>query len=444
MLAVVSQKGAVNYLTIWDCQYGTLQLEEKMQLLPPTDYTNELSSRTFSICQSDSESHGPVLGVGVFTRPSHLKTVTLQFSLVPYFVPEMSLLTAMGRLSTKEPSFNSENFSGQLSSIIPVAPPTDEFKTKPLKVWKSRIVEWHNLDESFLNQLVNSKTAWNAKQFEEKFQEWIAQKHESLRKWRVQKIPKARPTKAKPVVTLLNFPKTEFSSRAMTILVAKCFESPESFWPRNVIEYLMRSGGVSRAMVPSGLVKAIISKNEIELLDLCFKTIIDLDETDYVTILKFVATTDENSPTPDLFKHWWDEKVRRKALAEAEENPHAVARKTETIMQKNVTEQSQSKFGVSLNEGQKSFMHLCFSAPRVSSVFIKELGSLTVSQLHTILEWLRGIISSDFDTSLENRHLNQKFPLWWLWYDIPTEIKYREYLHVEYEKWQTVKNLFDF
>ena len=80
----------------------------------------------------------------------------------------------------------------------------------------------------------------------------------------------------------------------------------------------------------------------------------------------------------------------------------------------------------------------------MSSVFIKELGSLTVSQLHTILEWLRGIISSDFDTSLENRHLNQKFPLWWLWYDIPTEIKYREYLDVEYEKWQTVKNLFDF
>jgi hypothetical protein len=434
MIAVVSQKGSINYLTIWDCQYGTLQLEEQLQLLPDNDDTKEFTSRTFSICQTESESHGSILGVGAFTRPSHSKTVTLQFSLVPYYTPIMSLLTAMGRLSSKEPGFNTESFTGQLSSIVPVAPPTDTNKTSHLKTWKSRVVEWHSIDECFLEQILNPKLSWTVGTFQEKFQEWIFQKHSALRKWKAEKTFKI--SKAKP--SLLDFPKTDFSSKAMSILIAKCFQAPESFWPRNVIEYLFYSGGVSRSMVEKGLINTLIAKNEIDLLELSFTSIIDMDETDYIAVLKFVATTNENSPVPDLFKHWWDEKLKRKAEIESESNPHAVARKLETIMSKDLPKVPESKFGVSLNEGQKLFMHYCFSAPRVASVFIKEMGSLTVAQLHTVLEWLRGIISPEYDTSLDNTNMNQKFPLWWLWYDQPNESKYRDYLDVEYQKWLTV------
>jgi hypothetical protein len=67
-----------------------------------------------------------------------------------------------------------------------------------------------------------------------------------------------------------------------------------------------------------------------------------------------------------------------------------------------------------------------------------ELVALDVSQLHVIFEWIRNIVAPVFDTDLSNRTPNQKFPLWWLWYDTPFESEYKELQDLEFKMYDTV------
>lgn len=398
------------------------------------------TKRSFSMSSTQSEIHGPVLALSVSAKSSHSKKISVQFSLIPYHCPTMSLLTALGRLSTKEPQFDQATFLGQLTSIIPVAPPSSSEKSKPLKVWKSKISEWCALDETFLEELLDATKTATVHIFQAKFVDWVAQKHASLRNWSSEHTVKFKRSKNDGTCASLgHLPKTEMSNRSIELLVNRCFSNHTSFWPRAVVEYLICTGGVGRAMTPeANLINVLIVKEDLDLIELCFENVVDMEERDYVSVLKFLATTDEDSAVPSLCMKWWNSKLDRKSKSERDITPYTISRKTADIIKESKEPLDQSKFGISLNAGQITLIGYCFSAPRVDQMIIRELRSLSISQLHTIFQWLRSILAPVFDIDLDTRNPNEKFPLWWLWYDQPQEAKYKELLDMEYKKWITV------
>ncbi len=443
-IAIISQKGHKSYFTIWDSKFGTLQLEKTVYDGSVLDVPDMKSVRSYSLQTACSEVHGSVLTLSTIFNIPKSTSYTSQFHIIPYHSPKMSLLSALGKLSTNEPKFDQASFQGQLASIIPVPPPPSTERHKSLKVWKSKVCEWNLLDETFLEELLDATKTTTVVEFQGKFVEWIATKHASLRNWKVDvaKFKKGRADGNSQSLT--HFPRSELSFKAMDSLMKRCFSNPNSFWPRAVVDYLLFTGGVSSSMgsgnVGANLVQSLIAMEEIPLLEKCFQYVTDLDERDYVTILKYIATTDELSPVPEKCSAWWSKKEEEKKKREAKENPYSTARKASNIIKKNALLPTPNTFGIHLNQGQKELIKYCFSSPRVDSVFSKELGSLTQTQLHTVFEWLRSILAPQFDESLSNRHPNQKFPLWWLWYDQPQEETFKAVLDKEYDTWITVRH----
>ncbi|KAJ3373450.1 2-oxoglutarate dehydrogenase complex E2 component [Kappamyces sp. JEL0680] len=442
-VAVVSQKGPKSFLTLWDSSYGTLQLEKQVYDGTTLDVPDKNSIRAFSLVTCHSPMYGNVLALSTVSKTPKSSKYSCQFDMIPYYSPPVSLLSALGKRSSTEPAFDLSSFTGQLVSIIPVAPPPAAKQADPVQTWKAKVAEWNRLDADSLDRLLDTTATPSVPVFQEKFVEWITAKHTSLQGWQSENASKSKAAKPDGSSgSLIHMPKTELSQKAISLLMQRCFAGPATFWPRAVVEYLICGGSVSASNTgPNGesLVQSIILRGDIDLLEKCFLHVVDMNEKDYVDILQYVAATDESSPVPQLCQAWWEDKQKRRARKESKETPHGTAKKSTNSVKNGEIDVQSEPLGVSLNDGQKELLHLCFSSPRIDAVFSKQLGSLLPAQLHFIFEWLRGILAPQYDTTLSNQHPDQKFPLWWLWYDQPLKTGHKTVLDREYEKWITAR-----
>jgi hypothetical protein len=300
-----------------------------------------------------------------------------------------------------------------------------------MKIWKKKVTAWNALDQEYLEKVLKYSSV---NEFQAAFVDWIFHKHQSLRNWSVDGVPKMKKSSANGESTSLrHLPKTELSQKSMSLLIQHCFVNPSKFWPRAVIEYLIGTGNVSSKMV-NLYIKTLLDLKELDLIQYSMEHVLDLSEKDYVSILKFVS----NSENAQLFDEWATKKDNEYQEKIQQKNPHRVARSAATIMKKNAPQSQPSQFGISLNSGQKQFLYYCFSYPYIHSEMSNELVALDVSQLHVIFEWIRNIVAPVFDTDLSNRTPNQKFPLWWLWYDTPFESEYKELQDLEFKMYDTV------
>jgi hypothetical protein len=462
-IVVVTKKQNCDVMTCWDSKYGTLQFQKNLREELTPD-----SKREYSISRGKSSVHGDVLLIS-YTTLNKKNSFATQFSIVPYFATKLNLLSSIGKLPVVEPVFDSENFKGQLSSIIPVAPPISE-RHKPMRMWKSKVTEWNTIDQEFIEKLLDP-TLLDVPTFQQTFIEWIFTKQSSLRNWNVKKMPKiAKSTVVGTSETLFPLPSAAFSQKAMSLLIEKCFADKQKFWPRAVVEYLLETGNVSTEMVPGGIMAPLTEMKDLSLINRAFNQVLDLTELDYCKVVQFTTTMDdENSgEIVSLFEIWQNRKeVRRiellklkverialsnerikkrnltnpkdqqEKLKEIEENPIPFRTPSKRFIE-NMPKATPSPLGISVNEGQKGFLQRCFSSPHIQSVLAKELVQLSIPQLHVVFEWLRGVIAPEFDTDLTNQAANQKFPLWWLWYDNPMHREYQSSLDKEFRKYETV------
>lgn len=462
-IVVVTKKQNCDVMTCWDSKYGTIQFQTNLREDLDPD-----STRGYSIKCGNSPIHGDILLIS-YTILTKKNSFSTQFSIVPYFATKLNLLSSIGKLPVVEPVFDTDNFKGQLTSIIPVAPPISE-RNKPLRMWKSKVTEWNTIDQKFIEKLLDPALI-DVPTFQQTFIEWIFTKQSSLRNWNVKKVPKIAKSKVDGTSeTLFPLQSAAFSQKAMSLLIGKCFADKQKFWPRAVVEYLIETGNVSTEMVPGGIMAALTEMKDLSLINRAFNQVLDLTELDYCKVVQFTTTMDdENSgEIVSLFEVWQNrkevrriellklkiertaatnEKIKKRNLTNPkdqqeelkviEENPIPI-RTPARIFRENMPKATPSPFGISVNEGQKEFLQKCFSSPHIHSILAKELVQLSIPQLHVLFEWLRGVIAPEFDTDLKNQAANQKFPLWWLWYDNPIHRDYQNQLDEEFHKYETV------
>jgi hypothetical protein len=421
-VALIQHSQGKSMLKVWESKYGTLQHQQQLF------EDSSPGAKFFFISYGISTSYGNVLLLSVATKQGKLFSV--ECGLLPYHQAPVSLLESLGKLSTSESHFDKVNLKGIFTSIIPVLPPQEVQKTKPLKIWKRKVIEWNDLDHQFLSKLVNLNSV---PEFQSTFVDWIFTKHSSLRNWSVLGVSKLKKSSANGNSdSLLHLPRTELSRKSMEMLIRYCFDNSK-FWPRVVVEYLIYTGNVSSHMA-DGFIEKLIDLKELNLIKASLEHVMDLTERDYVTVLKFVT----DSAYKAEFLKWSkneDENYKKKMH---DTNPHKMERLPENIMKRHEPVPEPSVVGVELNEGQKEFLYLCFSNRFVHAVMAHELIDLDTEHIHIVLEWIRTIIAPIFDEDLDNRNPNQKFPLWWCWYDTPFDAPYAEAYSKEFSKYNTV------
>lgn len=413
-VAILSQKQTVDNLTVWETKYGTLQslvhlYDGSIQEVP--DLT---SVRSFSLENAPSSSYGDALAVSVFLKGANSTKHSLcKLQIVTYDTPKkITLLSALGRLA-KENVFNPSNFQGQMSSIIPVAPPTLTEKHKPLNAWKNKVCEWETSDSDYLLKLLDTAQTPNTESFQSLFMAWVKTKNSLLRGWATSGVtlPKGtRTVNVKSKTKISQLPNPQFSQPTISLLLERCFQDTSAFWPRDVVVYLLKSGSVGASFSNDGekLMDKLVSVCDLELIEIAFSCVGDLDEEDYVSVIKMICDDQYN----DLFMKWW----KKKKPTEAMDVDEVVA-------------------GIQLNRGQQEFLSICFSAPRVDSTISKHLKTLSSSQLSVLFEWIRQILAPSFDTNLSTAATGH-YCAWWMWG--ASEGPEKSSQDKEYRKWLTV------
>jgi hypothetical protein len=423
-VAILQQVGGEIVVQVWESKYGTKLIEKTiMSDLDPK------TKKYFEISKGYSTNYQDVLLIAVSCKQG--KLYSIECGIIPVTVTAVTLLDSVGKSATEEPSFDKHSFRGQLSSVIPVQPPAITHRHKPMKMWKRKVIEWNEIDSRYLHKLLEQT---HVEEFQSVFVEWIFTKHSSLRNWSVEGVPKLKKSSANGKSTsLLHLPKTELSFRSMSIIIQHSFRNSAQFWPRVVVDYLIHTGGVSSNMV-DGFMARLIELQDLDLIASSFEHVADLTEKDYVAVLQFVADQENKN----VFHEWALRKEEKYQARIQNENPHQIARSAETIMKKNGLPADESILGITLNEGQKEFMHYCFAYPHEHSQMSQALIVLTLPQLYSVFEWIRSCISPRFDEDLNNRSPYQRFPLWWLWYDTPFDEPYKSLQDLDFKRYNTV------
>ncbi|KAJ3320257.1 hypothetical protein HDV06_005401 [Boothiomyces sp. JEL0866] len=414
-VAIISQVEAKTVIALWDTKYGSKQFEKCIYDGANQDSPDLKSIKSYSICKASSSVHGDVFAIATSSLEKKAKSFSVQFSILPFHTSPISLLSSLGKLSVVDHSYDPMTTEGLVHSVIPTRPPLKDEK-KTYKSWKANVQKWDQADCKYLDKFLSEDDIDN---FQTLFFEWVDAKHDLLQKWKTNdgaiigaKIKYSTDPK-KYVRHSASFQLSQITSLE---IIKKCFSNPKKFWPRLVIEFMLWNGFVSSFMVPSGVFNALFEKRDYELIALSCEKLLDLTESDYVSILKYVLNEDGSAEELKILEEFdfGKDKTRKQV-------PHFCVDPSHDL--------PESK----LNSIQKKFIEFCFSNPRSDQTMAQELKALDPSQILLIFDWIREIVNPTYDKFLVKD--NSKFPLYWLWNDLPQNQDYRDSLTNEFNTW---------
>ncbi|KAI8897096.1 hypothetical protein BC833DRAFT_595100 [Globomyces pollinis-pini] len=451
-LAVLSQRKMQDILTVWDLKYGTMQSQKVVVDGSNMDIGAYQPIRSFCINSTNSETYGDIISIAVTGQEELNLPFATKFFVVPYFSQPTSLLAAIGKQTVSDKSLNKATYEGQLSMIVPIAPHPVKGQGNSVKIWRRRVVDCNDVDEEYLEKLIDSTKTTTVKQFQAIFLEWLSARNDVIRSWSFTKkiypkfLPEGRTALDKYVLldedspTLLPLSlRPHFSQKVTERLITRCFGSPKTFWPRAIIELLIDIGSVSSEMVPKGLMDVLIEKRELKLIYLCFTKVPDLTEKDLVSILNF--TTGKKPDMRGCFKVWLEDRYAEQILIN--KKVHFAHEHTYEVTEK-VEKPPRSIVGATVSGGQIEFLHAIFSLPKMESVFSHHMAKLPLSNIHVILQWLRQTLIHTFNENINyETRVSDRHPLWWLWVHMNPQFEHRtNALHIEYRKWLTAIDAF--
>ncbi|KAJ3270871.1 hypothetical protein HDV01_007342 [Terramyces sp. JEL0728] len=421
-IAIISQIEAKTIIALWDIKYGSKQFEKVIFDGANQDVPDLKSTKSYYLCTASSKVHGDVFAIATSSVEKKAKSFSVQFSILPFHVSPVSLLSSLGKLSVVDHSYNPVTTEGLVHSVIPTRPPLREEK-KVYKSWKANIQKWDQADCKYLDKLLSISSV---AEFEKLFFDWVDAKHDQLQKWKTNDgtvIGAKFKYSSDPKKYVRHTASFQLSQVTSLEIIKKCFEHPKSFWPRLAVEFMLWNGFVYSYMVPTGIFDMLFEKRDYELVVLATEKAIDLTEKDYVSILKRVLRDDGSAEELKMLDQYdfGNEKTRLQV-------PHYCVEPSHELPASN------------LNHIIKKFILFCFSAPRSDQTMVQELKALETNQIMMLFDWIRQIVNPAFDKFLVKD--SSKFPLYWLWNDLPQNEDYKESLSKEFNIWSTAIDAF--
>ncbi|KAJ3408409.1 hypothetical protein HDV05_004983 [Chytridiales sp. JEL 0842] len=428
-------------LSVWDIQYGTLQMERVLNTADePSQSSDPLTlvaadntrGRFYQLIDANSPTSGPVLLIArSLLKSSTPVSVQSTVLIIPYFCPPLSLMSALGKKSgglippplgtTSEQEAETKPFATKVDTAngtfevqhpgLPTVAPVVTAGAEDGEGWKDWIdslIGLDELDRKYVLRLITPGVVSGSKTFVEVFRKWIVKKAKVMgipvdkEEGDVAPMEVVKEKTEGPVSTpqesfkLANLPIIEIAQPAMLALLSRCLSSPATFWPSEAIAYLILTGTAPSVISPPGiptssttsisLMKAVLEKNDLPLLDLLLTPTLlpSLTEKDLVLALQHVccggATKIAHPPGT--------------RQTEAQRQSHARAVKKLEAIEKFAWGPVGPK-GKMFPTGRSYFIHKVFASKKNEYQFAYELKSLGVEDLQVVLEWSSNILTTD-------------------------------------------------
>ncbi|KAH9257173.1 hypothetical protein BASA83_004987 [Batrachochytrium salamandrivorans] len=411
-IAILSQKGQLDTVSIWETKYGSLQTEANLNEVDTE--TSMRGTRVLSLAICDTPAIGKAMIALVSNSSSSIVSTTAY--ILPYHCAPVTLLSAIGRCSNA-PEFKDHgrpHLVTPLATIVATLPPTTYGKIGSksnrsgdvrLDDWVSQVKSKEASSAQFLIKLADKKQTPTASIFHDVFSQWIANTNESENLMDVSG-------------RLAMLPSGGLSHAAVTIIANRCFEDPSKFWPRTVVEQLIVSGALtSQSVGGEGLIPALILKLDYDLIDQALRRVCDISEIEYVHLLRNICATDPATSSKRLaameafMKRRKANKKRSKTGTDQDtvtSDPSMEVTTTTPNARSNATP-------LAITKGQRYFFKGVFLAARNDLRMVKALRSLGVQELEVLVVFLSQILCPEFSADLDVE--SDQFPLWWLWTD---------------------------
>ena len=261
--------------------------------------------------------------------------------------------------------------------------------------------EIEDFDRFHMDSLLK-QTSVNA--FEADFMKWIAARVRLTRS-----LDEKFPTR-EVNESWSSLPITQLSHSILIQLSAKCFDSPATFWPSNVVAYLIKTNMLYSNIVPEGVIKTVIQKKSYQLLALACKHLVDISESDWVSIMASVLELKETTALDRAAKGKW--------IASSISKKEDGHEKAESIK---------------MSVGQEYFLFQAFSSPRNDQFMVDALRKLDPTNVERLLSWLATILAPDSSSDKAN--------MWWMWGGENTKDSQQTVFDLELKKWNMVSYL---
>ncbi|KAH6588339.1 hypothetical protein BASA61_005982 [Batrachochytrium salamandrivorans] len=380
-IAILSQKGQLDTVSIWETKYGSLQTEANLNEVDTE--TSMRGTRVLSLAICDTPAIGKAMIALVSNSSSSI--IMVAHTLVTPLATIVATLppTTYGKIGSKS------NRSGDVR----------------LDDWVSQVKSKEASSAQFLIKLADKKQTPTASIFHDVFSQWIANTNESENLMDVSG-------------RLAMLPSGGLSHAAVTIIANRCFEDPSKFWPRTVVEQLIVSGALtSQSVGGEGLIPALILKLDYDLIDQALRRVCDISEIEYVHLLRNICATDPATSSKRLaameafMKRRKANKKRSKTGTDQDtvtSDPSMEVTTTTPNARSNATP-------LAITKGQRYFFKGVFLAARNDLRMVKALRSLGVQELEVLVVFLSQILCPEFSADLDVE--SDQFPLWWLWTD---------------------------
>ncbi|KAH7053649.1 hypothetical protein BKA57DRAFT_390563 [Linnemannia elongata] len=300
---------AEHTLTIWDIQYGTLQAKHVV----PGNFTAQNTTCHLALLPDSTL---------VMTISTLLNTtIKSEIYLCPFYAEPMSLLGAMGKMKDTAP------FLGQQGSILAQDAYTSTTTSLLVPSGLSMIGKGkdllsagadldkqldasHSAERTALTALASESKTSSVQDFEKVFFSHIEHQTADAVSDRLARH-NVDSEKHKGDRRLLRLgrkhaPLPELSHHFLTTVVGRCFATlangqPDmSFWPANVVEYLLKNqlvGNSNPGAGEGGIALGLMEREQWSLLELALQKLYDIPEMDMVVMMKQVIGLNKQQPS---------------------------------------------------------------------------------------------------------------------------------------------------
>ncbi|KAK5816955.1 hypothetical protein F5H01DRAFT_276649 [Linnemannia elongata] len=300
---------AEHTLTIWDIQYGTLQAKHVV----PGNFTAQNTTCQLALLPDSTL---------VMTISTLLNTtIKSEIYLCPFYAEPMSLLGAMGKMKDTAP------FLGQQGSILAQDAYTSTTTSLLVPSGLSMIGKGkdllsagadldkqldasHSAERTALTALASESKTSSVQDFEKVFFSHIEHQTADAVSDRLARH-NVDSEKHKGDRRLLRLgrkhaPLPELSHHFLTTVVGRCFATlangqPDmSFWPANVVEYLLKNqlvGNSNPGAGEGGIALGLMEREQWSLLELALQKLYDIPEMDMVVMMKQVIGLNKQQPS---------------------------------------------------------------------------------------------------------------------------------------------------
>lgn len=387
--------GEGSVMTVWDTEFGTLQTSKPITSMLQQNVSGSKSH--ISVQSSSSTLTGPVVvitEVAIVSGAGSLLDFSVSCGLLPYHGNKVTLLSALGKGVER-------GASSTFNTVAPV-----------------------NADSVAVTDLCNPSKS--QEEFEASFEAWILSKASCTS---AVTLLSSNDTDAAEDVAYVQIEHSHLSALILRILGSDFSKSP-SFYPRSALKYLVKSGRLSATIqttqrspstmngtlyAPStslSLVRQVLDRNDMEMLELVLRNVPDIDEADMVAVLKYVSLAgDATSPLlPAIVAE------RRNALDKFVIPSDCDITTTTTVAA--VTTTTTTSASSSLSPAQLFFITRIFSIPRNDHFFVRALREqMNIEHVECMFSWIDECFSMAVSGQKQVLSVEEVKPLsqWW-WY----------------------------